>query len=800
MLHHQPRRRLGPEEPVAPYAGRGQVFVDERPELLLEPGGHRDVEPALALAEGFVGQEATHRPLQHVLQRQAGHLEYAGKAEHELHDPVVEQGHADLEGMGHAHAVDLHEDVVGQVDPRVGVEKSIERVVVRDLVVMAAVDREGVETAIETGEDVVAQDVPLQAVVEEGLPRVVPASRLQQRVGERQLGGGDEALRLEVEADLALGDRQPPHHRRNESAREQPRQPLVQPRELVGLVGDVAREELVAPVPAEGDRHVASGELREIVGRDRGGVGEWLVEVAHELRDEVGDVGRDGQLGVVRLESPGDEPGRRALVVRRIVEADRERLDGAGVDPPRQRDDGARVEPAAQEDAEGNVRDQLPSHGVREEVQELRRHRSRTEVACGRSNLREVPVAVVGEPPALPDQKMAGLELADLPVDRVRSRDVEQRQVEAERLDVHRRTQAIGEERLDLGAEEEAVRELRDVQRLDPQPIAGQDEPAPGGVPERDGEHAVERAHEVEALLLVEMNDDFRIRARVEAMTPGFELALQLREVVDLAVVDRPDAAVLVVNRLPAGVDVDHGQAPHGQADVAVEVNPVVVGTPMDERLAHRGEGVGLDAAMRLQVDLTGDPAHGSGRRHHRAVDFHRHAPPEQRDGDDQQSLPGIAAHQDSLDVGHRPARDPHSLAFAEIRVRPGGEPAVQQPLDRLDVLVRHHGPTRPRFTEDGHQAAGLPDFGVAVLVEGVMEEEVAGEHRGLDQPSLSGATRPHVDLGNEEAEAPCGQLVVHELLAVAPRPQRVPPGARDLRADRIVRRPSRLFERAPRT
>src|SRR5213592_1500328 len=136
----------------------------------------------------------------------------------------------------------------------------------------------------------------------------------------------------------------------------------------------------------------------------------------------------------------------------------------------------------------------------------------------------------------------------------------------------------------------------------------------------------------------------------------------------------------------------------------------------------------------------------------------------------------------------------------SEIRVRPGGEPAVQQPLDRLDVLVRHHGPTRPRFTEDGHQAAGLPDFGVTVLVEGVMEEEVAGEHRGLDQPSLSGATRPHVDLGNEEAEAPCGQLVVHELLAVAPRPQRVPPGARDLRADRIVRRPSRLFERAPRT
>jgi len=169
---------------------------------------------------------------------------------------------------------------------------------------------------------------------------------------------------------------------------------------------------------------------------------------------------------------------------------------------------------------------------------------------------------------------MAGFELADLPVDRVRSRDVEQRQVETERLDVHRRTEAIGEERLDLRAEEEAVRKRRDVERLDPQPIAGQDEPAPAGIPQRDGEHAVERAHELEALLLVEMNDDFRVAARVEAMTPGFEAALQLREVVDLAVVDRPDGAVLVVNRLPSGVDVDHGQTPHGQADVAVEVDP----------------------------------------------------------------------------------------------------------------------------------------------------------------------------------------------------------------------------------
>ncbi len=50
------------------------------------------------------------------------------------------------------------------------------------------------------------------------------------------------------------------------------------------------------------------------------------------------------------------------------------------------------------------------------------------------------------------------------------------------------------------------------------------------------------------------MYDGFSIGVRVETVTALFEPFAQFGEVVDLAVVDNPDALIFVVNRLvPAG-------------------------------------------------------------------------------------------------------------------------------------------------------------------------------------------------------------------------------------------------------
>ena len=531
----------------------------------------------------------------------------AGKAEHELDDAVVEQGHPDLERVRHAHSVHFREDVVGQVHLGIRVQKPVERVVMADLVVVPTEKREGVEAALEPGEDGIAQEVPLEAVVEEGLPRVVAACRLLEGVGH-------EATRLEVEADLALGHRQTARERGKDSARERRRKSLVESRELVGLVGDVPGEELVAPVPAQRDRHVAPRELRKVVGGDGRGVGERLIEVVHELRDQVGDIRGDGELGVVRLERSGDAPRIRPLVVGRVVEADREGLQGAAMDLASQGDDGARIEPAAQECPQGNVRDQLPPDGIREEREELGPHCRGTDGAVAGLNLREVPVSAIDQPAVLPDQEVTGFELPDLAVNGVGGWDVEQRQVEAERLDIDRRSKAVGEQRLHFRPEEKSILERRVVERFDPQSIPRQNESAPTRIPESDRKHAVEVADEVEPVIFVQVDEDLGIGACVKVVAACFQLAPEFGDVIDLAVVNRPHGPIFVVDGLLAGVEIDNREAPHGEADVTLEIDAVVVRTPVDEGRTHGGDRRGLHGPLALAIDLTDDAAHGSGR------------------------------------------------------------------------------------------------------------------------------------------------------------------------------------------
>src|SRR3990172_1871191 len=63
------------------------------------------------------------------------------------------------------------------------------------------------------------------------------------------------------------------------------------------------------------------------------------------------------------------------------------------------------------------------------------------------------------------------------------------------------------DETLQLRGEQEPTRCDAVVQRLDPEPIAGEDEVAPTRVPEGDREHAPQRVDESRAVLLVEVNE-----------------------------------------------------------------------------------------------------------------------------------------------------------------------------------------------------------------------------------------------------------------------------------------------------
>ena len=120
--------------------------------------------------------------------------------------------------------------------------------------------------------------------------------------------------------------------------------------------------------------------------------------------------------------------------------------------------------------------------------------------------------------------------------------------------------EAAGEDGLDLGAEDQAVVADGPVERLDAEPVAREQQPPARGVPDGEREHAAEAVHAVVAPLLVRVDDRLGVAARVIAMARRFELRAQVRVVVDLAVEDDLDRAVLVAERLRSRREIDDAQ------------------------------------------------------------------------------------------------------------------------------------------------------------------------------------------------------------------------------------------------
>ena len=67
--------------------------------------------------------------------------------------------------------------------------------------------------------------------------------------------------------------------------------------------------------------------------------------------------------------------------------------------------------------------------------------------------------------------------------------------------------------------------------------------------------------------ILVQVREHLGVAAAAKPMPVGREPAAQVVVVVQLAVLHRPDRAVLVRERLVTAVDVDDGQPPHAERD-----------------------------------------------------------------------------------------------------------------------------------------------------------------------------------------------------------------------------------------
>ncbi len=130
-------------------------------------------------------------------------------------------------------------------------------------------------------------------------------------------------------------------------------------------------------------------------------------------------------------------------------------------------------------------------------------------------------------------------------------------------------------QRLHLGGEAQASRLCREVERLDPQRIAGQQEAFVAVVPDGQAVHPPQAAEHGRALTGIEGEDDLGVAVRAEAHAFAFQLPAQIGEVVDLAVEDDMESPVRRRHGLGACLrEVEDGEAAAGERHAAIARRP----------------------------------------------------------------------------------------------------------------------------------------------------------------------------------------------------------------------------------
>jgi hypothetical protein len=99
----------------------------------------------------------------------------------------------------------------------------------------------------------------------------------------------------------------------------------------------------------------------------------------------------------------------------------------------------------------------------------------------------------------------------------------------------------VGEQCLYFGGEEKAMSIVEIVQRAHAQPVTGEQQLLGSAVPDSAGELPVKGVKELNALLLVEVDDCLAVRGCSELMTASLQFAAKLDIIEYFAVTDDPN-------------------------------------------------------------------------------------------------------------------------------------------------------------------------------------------------------------------------------------------------------------------
>ena len=168
-----------------------------------------------------------------------------------------------------------------------------------------------------------------------------------------------------------------------------------------------------------------------------------------------------------------------------------------------------------------------------------------------------------------------------------------QRQVGAQRVVVDSLLKlGVVQEALDLGAKQQrAVGGLVVIERLDAKDVTGAKEFVLVLVVNHERVHAAKAVDQIFAPLLVTVHQDLGVGVAVEDVASGLELGAELLEVVDLAVEDNRDLAVIARHGLGASLGkVENRKTAEAKRDVIDDVLTAHIRTAMDNAIHHGRE------------------------------------------------------------------------------------------------------------------------------------------------------------------------------------------------------------------
>ena len=209
---------------------------------------------------------------------------------------------------------------------------------------------------------------------------------------------------------------------------------------------------------------------------------------------------------------------------------------------------------------------------------------------------------------------MSRRKLARHPIDGARLRNVAERKVIRDRALAQIAGKLwVAPQPLQLrGKDERPPWKLGIVERLDSEPIAGEEQLAAVAIPDREGEHAPEAAHAIDTPLLPRVYDRFGVGAGLEHVSDRGQLLEQLAEVVDLAVVYDRDRAVLVKQGLMTSADVDDREPPVRQTHPGLDEATDVVRSAVMQNVGEAIEIGRVDLTRTVKQEDAPNPAHGS--------------------------------------------------------------------------------------------------------------------------------------------------------------------------------------------